>query len=349
MRFRSLALADGVEAVLRTLTALTLAALGFRYWALVLAGVVGRLASTVALAAICHRRLAMPSPWQSIAVPVRFGAHVVAGGLAWYAYTNADIIVVGRCLGVDSLGLYTLAWSLASVPLERIFELIGRVTPALFSAVQQDVEALQRYLFRFTEVIALFTFPAGVGLALVAPEAVSLVLGPRWEAAVGPLQFMAVAAALRSVAPLLNQILVAKGRPDLTMWGTIWIVAILSPLFYVGSRWGVSGVAAVWVLGYPIVTCAFPLRYTLSLSKLRLGAYLRALWLPARATAVMSAAVLLTNRLTLPYATVTRLTAAVGVGVLAYAASHLALNRVELARYLRWYRSTIRAGTPAAQ
>ena len=347
MRFRSLALADALEAIVRTATALTLALLGFRYWALVLAGVTGRIASTITLSALGPCPFARPGPWRSIAAPLKFGWHVVAASLAWYIYSNADVTVVGRRLGAASLGAYTLAWSLASVPLERVVELFGRVAPALFSAVQNQREALQRYVLRLTEIVSLVTFPAAAGLALVAPDVVAVVLGPRWEAAVGPLRLLALAAGLRSVGPLLNQVLVAKGRPDLTMWTTAWTAAILAPLFYVGSWWGTIGVAGVWVVGYPCTLFGLTARYTLASSGITMRSYLGALWPAARASAVMAGVVLLVTSQVDRGPGLVRLAVTVGAGILSYAACLLLLNRTELVTYAQWFRSTMKQRPPS--
>src|SRR5439155_16697932 len=149
--FRRIAWADGAEALLGTCTALTLAALGLRYWALVLGPVVGRTTSTVLVNGWRSHRMAWPRRFGSIAGAVNFGWHVVVARLAWYWYSNADFAVVGRVLGKAPLGAYTLGWTISSIPIERVTSLVGSVTPPVFSAVQRDPPALQRYLRNLTE------------------------------------------------------------------------------------------------------------------------------------------------------------------------------------------------------
>src|SRR2546425_8629430 len=114
-----------------------------------------------------------------------FSRHIIVGRLAWYVYSNADFLVAGRILGKVALGLYEVGWNLANVPIEKITSLVGQVTPAVFSAVQRDHAALRRYLLRVTEGLALITFPASLGLALVAPDFVLLTLGRSEERRVG--------------------------------------------------------------------------------------------------------------------------------------------------------------------
>src|SRR5207249_3096528 len=161
--FRRLAWADGAEALVAAGATLAFAAVGLRYWALVLGPLAGRLTSTVLINAWRSHRLAWPRRFASIAAAVSFGWQVVVARIAWYFYSNADFAVVGRVLGKAALGAYTLGWTISSIPVDRVSALVASVTPAVFSAVQHDPPALQRYLRNLTEGLALVTFPGVVG------------------------------------------------------------------------------------------------------------------------------------------------------------------------------------------
>ena len=98
---------------------------------------------------------------------------------AWYWYSSADFLVAGKVLGQKALGLYFLAWSLSKAVPEKLTGLIVAVVPAYLSAIQDDSAELRRYLLRLTEVIALVSFPALVGVALLADSIQADVFGPR--------------------------------------------------------------------------------------------------------------------------------------------------------------------------
>src|SRR5207245_4847666 len=120
--------------------------------------------------------------------------------------------------------------------------LVTQVTPAVFAAVQQDHAALRRYLLRITEGLALITFPASLGLALVAPDFVLLTLGEKWHGAVAPLQLLALSAGFRAVTPLLPQVLNAVGKSRLSMQYGVLCAVVLPAGFYVtGQRRGSVG------------------------------------------------------------------------------------------------------------
>jgi PST family polysaccharide transporter len=173
--------------------------------------------------------------------------------LSWILYSDADVLVAGRVLGTTALGAYTFAWNLATLPVEKVTALVGQVTPAFFSANQSDSNALRRYLLSLTEAVSLVTFPATIGLGLVAPEFIGLFLGSRWSDAVGPLEILAFYGSIRSVSALLAPLLTALRETRLLMWTNIAAAILMPLLFYVGSRRGPLGIACGWIVGYPFV------------------------------------------------------------------------------------------------
>jgi PST family polysaccharide transporter len=210
--------------------------------------------------------------------------------VAWYAYTNADFLVAGRFLGAATLGAYTFAWNIASVPVEKVSSLVARVTPAFFARLRDDNAGLGRMLINVTDALAFITLPASLGLAVVADDLVPALLGPGWSEAILPLQILAFYASFRSLCTLLPQILTIKGDTRFLMWNGLLTAIILPVGFWIGSRWGGAGIAAGWVTVYPLFV--FPLyRKTLGRIGLSLGAYLKVIWPSLWASVIMAAAV----------------------------------------------------------
>ena len=292
LRFRRLAVVDGLEPLVIAAITLSVAAATHSYWALVVGPMVGKTSSTLILVVWRRHRLAWPGRGaESIGSAVTFGWHVVVARVAWYAYSNADFTIVGRVLGTASLGLYTLGWTIGSIPVDRVSSLLASVTPGILSAVQHDAAALRRYLTRITEGLALVTFPASVGIALIADLFVQAVLGPAWQPAIWPLRFLSLSAALRSVATLPSQLAVSTGHAKANMWLTLAASIVMPVLFYLATPWGPSGVAFVWLVAHPIVVLPWFVGYALYLTRMRLFDYARALGPATLATAIMTLAV----------------------------------------------------------
>lgn len=331
MRFRSLALVEGAEAGVATLTTLSLAWAGFGYWSLVAGGLAGATTSTLLLIARSAHGFARPDP-AALAGAVRFSGHIIVGRLAWFVQSNSDFMIVGRMLGQSALGTYSFGWTLAGLPVEKVTAMLGRVMPALFSSVQSDLAALRRYLLAVTEAISIVTFPTSIGIALTADDFVRLVLGEQWEAAIGPLRVLAFCAALRSIAPLLPQVLNIVGESRFGMRNGVAAAVLFPAGFLIGSRWGPVGIAAAWLVVHPLTFAPVYWRVFTRI-EMPLRSYLAVLWPAVSGSLVMAASVLAARSALDPGTPLgLRLGATVTVGALAYSAVLLLLHRPRLLR-----------------
>ena len=259
LRFKELSIIDTVTAVVQSLCILLLAWLRWGYWALVVGNVVGSAVSTGLNVALRPRGFARPR-LRSIGHALNFSWQVLVARLSWNLYTDADFAVAGRVLGATPLGAYSFAWNLATLPVEKVTALVGQVTPAFFSANQSDHAGLCRYLRTLTEALSLVTFPATIGVALVAPEFVMLILGQRWSGVIAPLEVLAFYGSIRSVTALLGPLLTALRDTRFVMWNHLIALMVMPTAFYVGSRWGAPGIAWGWVVAYPFVALPLYLR-----------------------------------------------------------------------------------------
>jgi teichuronic acid exporter len=334
LRFKRLAFIEGVEAVVMMAVTLSAAIVWRTHWALV-AGLVASAFVAAAVAVVSSPVAPVISrDLGPLRGSVRFGRDVVVSTLAWYTYSNADFMIVGRVLSKAALGAYTLAWNIASVPVEKVSVMVTRVAPPIFAAVQHDTAALRRYFLALTEGLAFITFPLSIGLALVSEEFVLTALGDRWVDAILPMRLLAFYAGFRSIVSLPPLVVVARGHTRQARNFSLAAAIIMPVAFLIGSRWGTAGVATAWILAFPLCVIPLDYRYTFRLLEMGPWAFIRVLLPSLGGTAVMSAAVLLLRAAlpeSLPVAI--RLVALVSVGALAYAGYMIAVHKARLRSY----------------
>ena len=318
LRFGRVALMDGAGALTTAAVSATLAALGFRYWSLVIAAIVGSLVGTAIALTSQPTKFARPN-FHELRDALRVSQDILVSGLAWYVFQNADFFVAGKLLGAAALGWYTFAWNLAYSIVDKITSLVGGVTSSIFSAAKHDSALLTRYLTQITGVLSLALWPTTVGLALVASDLIAIV-GEKWRPAIMPLRLLVLYAGIRAITAIFSQVLTMTGDTRYTMRRSV-IGAIVLPIgFVVGSRWGVNGIATAWIICHaPVVM--FPLLYRVA-KKLGIGpsAYLPVLRPPLVSTAIMAigvAAAIYGLPATMPG--ILRLVIEVLVGVVCYA------------------------------
>ncbi|HKV75100.1 MAG TPA: lipopolysaccharide biosynthesis protein [Gemmatimonadales bacterium] len=335
--FKTVSLIELSQGLVSAAATLLLAVAGEGYWALALGSVVGGLVAAVAFMIRRPAPRAWPH-WPLIREPLKYSAHILGGQLSWWVYSNADFMVAGRVLGSAALGAYGLAWEIANVPVERLTNVITKVTPAHFAALQHDRRALKRGLLTLTHGLALVTLPASLGMVLTADDFVRAALGHQWLAAVLPLQLLSAYAGVRSLVTLLPQILNVTGDSAMTVRMGLLFVTVMPLAFLFGSRWGPPGIAIMWVAVYPVLTIPFYWRTFLRL-ECSLAEYLGSLGLALRGCFLMGLAVVALDwALPVNFPPLASLAAKALLGALVYALTAIFPQRRRLLRLFRGLR-----------
>lgn len=332
LRFKLFAFLEGIEAVVLSGALVLFAVAGFGYWTLVAGHLMSAVLATGMLLLFRRKGFAWPE-FRRMKKTIVFSGHIVVSRVTWFWYSNADFVVAGRCLGKAALGVYGFGYELASLPVEKITALVGRVTPAFFAAVQDDNAALRRYLLRITEAIAVLTIPACWGLAVVADTFVPVVLGAKWMGAIAPLRLLAGYAAWRSIEAMLHTVLVVKRETRFAMWAGIRCACVLPIAFFVGQRMaGTTGIATAWIIVHPILLLPV---YQRALQRIELSVweYLGALWPTVASALVMIGAVLLVRRFFPLPSLGARLAAEIVAGAIGYVATMLLCFRERILRF----------------
>ena len=167
-----------------------------------------------------------------------------------------------------------------------------------------------------------------VGLALVASDFVPIVLGAKWEGTIAPLRLIAAYATVRSITPLLPQVLQMIRDSRFEMWRMVAAAVVMPICFYVGGlHWGTVGIAMAWVLVDPVFSLVL---YRRVFSRIALSprAYVAALWPALSGTALMAAVVLAVGVFSgTSWSAGARLAAQIGAGVVTYGLACFVLHR----------------------
>lgn len=328
LAFRRLAFIEATEAITQTVVTLALAIAGARYWALVLGGVVAKTLSTLLLILARPHRVAWPRELAALRGALVFGWRVVLSRLTWYLYSNSDFAIIGRLLGTGPVGAYTFGWTIASIPVDKVTGVLGRVIMPVLSAVQHDRAAVARYLVLLSEGLTLLVLPASLGLTLVAPDFVAVVLGPQWLASIVPLQALSAHVTVRCLNSLYSQALLAldETRQSVRV-GVVQLLVMPATFLFAVQHWGINGVAFAWLIVHPAITIPSLALYTFRRADLSVSRLLRALWPAISSTLAMSAVVLAVRAGLATSPAGLRLAAGVSAGALTYAGALLLLHR----------------------
>lgn len=327
LKFKSLSLINFSTTIIGSVLTLLMAYAQLGVWALVLGNLLASMLNVIAINIIAPSFLFPRFSLSGMRNLLSFGGNVTLSRLLWFFYAQADTAIVGKFLGKEILGFYSIAMQLASLPVQRVSAIINQVAFPVFSRIQDNQEQFCSFILKAARVLSLIAFPILWGIASIANEIILLFLGEKWQSAILPLQLLALMMPLRVLVHFLPSAVDALGRPDVTMRNSLYASIIMPIAFLIGCNWGLDGVALSWVIAYPLVFFINIYRM-LRVIGLQLSDFFYAI-MPAMGTtigmylAVWATATLLTNNIDqwikLPIMIVT--------GVLAYASLTLLFNK----------------------
>ncbi|HSX83073.1 MAG TPA: lipopolysaccharide biosynthesis protein [Candidatus Saccharimonadia bacterium] len=174
--------------------------------------------------------------------------------LCWVSYQEADAIVLGKVSGAMALGFYSMAKELTLLPVTKIAAVVNQIASPMMAELQDDRGAMRTSLLRTLGLVACVTLPLCVGLAMVSEDLVRVILTDKWISIVPLMRVLAGYSVMRSLSVLLPPVLLARYRARFLFSYTLTLLLCMPLAFWVGAAWlGSIGVAAAWVLVYPII------------------------------------------------------------------------------------------------
>lgn len=319
LTFKRKFIPDFSKALGKGVISIILAWMGFGPWSLVLGQVGGTAIGVLVYWFVLPWRPALRFE-ASLARPLlRYGVNIVAVDSLGVTLNNVDYLFIGRLLGAEALGVYTLAFRIPELLVKNFCNLVGQVLFPAYSKLQDDTKALSSGFLVSMRSITLVTAPIALGLAVVSRPLVITLFTEKWEAAIPVLSAIALYTLIRSLTFNIGNVYKAQGRPDiLTKLSLLKIPFLLVALYWATVMQG-SIVAVGWAqVGVAVIAALMNIYVASRALDTPVLVILAAFWPALVAGGIMTGAVWLVQSLLsgAPYSV--QLVAGVAVGMLVY-------------------------------
>lgn len=259
--FKYLSLSDLAAMIGSGAIGVTLAAMGYGYWSLVVQQLGQTIISTVLIWGISGWRPRCGMSGGAIRELFGFSSSVFATKILHYVTSNLDKLILGKILGGQALGFYDKAYSMMLFPLQNVSHIIGSVMFPALSLIQSDTARVREIYLRSTRAIALLTFPMMAGMFVVAEAFVLEVLGPQWAKLIPVLQIFCIAGVAKSIVTVTGSLYLSQGAAALQLRVNLYLKPIAIAGICLGLPWGLVGVATgvavtAWINGLITLTVA---------------------------------------------------------------------------------------------
>ena len=178
------------------------------------------------------------------------GKWITLFGIFDYLYTQMDNVIVGRILGVSSIGIYDTAYTISTTPLTEVGDIFFRVTFPIFSKISSETDRLKKAFIKTLVVNSAVMIASGVLIFIFADLIVKILFGNNWTSTVPVVKLLSVLGVTRGIASSTNSLLVAKGMQKysaiVTLVSTLGLLITIVPLI---KSYGIVGAAISAIIG----------------------------------------------------------------------------------------------------
>ena len=250
--YRRKLIPDMGSALIKGFVSIGLALAGYGVWALVFGQLAGVLSSVTLFWIIVPWRPRFTLDPKITKSLLNFGFSIISSDILDVTINNLSYIIIGRLYGAVQLGVYTLAYRLPEMLLIGNLWIMANVTFPAFANIQESSDNMRRGFLGAVRLVELIAVPICLGLIIAAEPIVLVAFGDQWLDAIPVLRVLALYALVASVGYHVGDVYKAIGRPDILLKMTILTLVLMAPALWVGSRYGLLGVAWAYVVAVSI-------------------------------------------------------------------------------------------------
>ena len=194
---------------------------GFSYWGIATQSIVYVLVRTIVCWYFTPWRPSFKVNFAPLRYLFAFSYRLLITNMFQRFNWNIFSFILGKFYTRTDVGNYTKAAEWFNMGGEVVNGMVNAVGQPALAKVADDRDRQLRVFRKMLRFTAFVSFPAMLGLSLVAPELITIVITDKWIESAGMLRMLAVWGAFMPVQSMLTNLLVSRGRSRTFMWCTI--------------------------------------------------------------------------------------------------------------------------------
>ena len=194
---------------------------GFSYWGIATQSIVYVLVRTIVCWYFTPWRPSFKVNFAPLRYLFAFSYRLLITNIFQRFNWNIFSFILGKFYTRIDVGNYTKAAEWFNMGGEVVNGMVNAVGQPALAKVADDRDRQLRVFRKMLRFTAFVSFPAMLGLSLVAPELITIVITDKWIESAGMLRMLAVWGAFMPVQSMLTNLLVSRGRSRTFMWCTI--------------------------------------------------------------------------------------------------------------------------------
>lgn len=183
--------------------------------------------------------------WDKVREVISKGKWITSAGIFDFAFSQGDDAVVGRLLGAGPLGIYQVAYKIATLPISEITDVVNRVVFPIYVKISDEPKRLRRAYLKTTTVTTLLSIALGAVLLVFGEFVVRAFLGSQWLGIIPLLKVLVVFGVIKAVVSSSSSLLLAlEKQKQVSMITLVSVAGLALTIIPLTANYGLEG--AVW-------------------------------------------------------------------------------------------------------
>lgn len=225
----------------------TMAYMGFAYWGIATQSIV--YVGTINICYWCF------SPWlptlsfdlKPLKGMISFSSKLLATNIFNHINNNILTVILGKFYSEQEVGYFTQANKWNYMGHSLVSGMVNSVAQPVLAGLSDDRKRQQRVFRKMLRFTAFVSFPAMLGLSLIAPELITISITDKWLPSASILQLLCIGGAFIPVTNLYSNLVISKGKSNIYMWNTIGLGVTQLITMFLLYAYGIHTMIAVYV------------------------------------------------------------------------------------------------------
>lgn len=152
---------------------------------------------------------------------MKVGGYSLGSDILDYFSREIDIIIIGKFIGTEFLGVYSLAKQISLKAYSIMMPIIFNVFNPMLSTLNRDKERMEEYFLKIVYGVTNITFPVYLCIILAATEILTMLYGSNYKEGAITLIALSVFQASFTIVKPSGSLQIATGRTDV---GFLWTI-----------------------------------------------------------------------------------------------------------------------------
>ena len=242
MNFKTISIIEILSIIIGNVIGLYCAIRGYGVWSLVMIRLVHVTTSCVFLTLIYKWYPSLPT-LKGMHSKLKFASFMFGSNLVYFFSSHLSDLVIGKAVGKEALGAFSIARNIASLPSNFIKNNVSSVLLIAFSKIQKDIKQFKEKQSETLYFFSILFIPPMIILFSTSTNFINVIYGAKWTSAVPFLQILSIVAIFEGLSHFCRSAIISKGKSNIIFFATIIeVVAQITLIYILINKYNIYGI-----------------------------------------------------------------------------------------------------------